>query len=718
MTQKQGFWITCALAIVWLVYFFGPVLVHPDDYWLGGAGDGAKNYFAFAYHVKHDATWLHFEGCNYPTGDHVTFTDGHPILSLLIGWMPWVKMYPVGAMNVFMLVGLWLSWQLIYWVLVRWGCTPWFAVAATCVVALGQPQLERLTGHFSLAAAWVIPLAILLLERWRSSQRLVFLIGGAVLQIGIWLLHPYLGLMVTGMMIMYPLFVRWISPQEGRGAWWSALFSMAVMLGYLVWVKMTDVVAERPDGGKGFFDYLTSLKLLFGGLDGNLMEQWFGKVPQEAGSGEGKAYVGVATMCSLLCVLICVLRKQVLVLLHWRGILPWLAMGIIFFAFAAGIPFIWGWEEGVHQIPYLEHFRSPGRFVWVFHFVLVMGSLALAFHCIKEKRKLAMAFAVTIIAIASVDHFAHQLLIRKIARSTPNYFDARFMSEKDARVIADIQNSEEPFAALWTIPQLCYGSDVYTRYFDRESVMHAYIVAYHTGLPVLGNFNPRSGLNDARMTMQMTAPNVFEKELWSRLSPATCFYLLPLDQPKFDGEERLAQRNSPRICIAEEREEWEKFKALSSAGPTAELWLDSALHEDAAGHLVMKADRYHGVATIHTDTLREDVRVQISAWVAFLNAECPSVVWGVDEIEPSGEKHEVLRQYTNEVSYQFRQKAWLNAFFTMRPNKEYLVYLECPKENQLNVRFYDFLLHRITQEGGIEGNYQSLWRELGYARAQ
>jgi hypothetical protein len=248
--------------------------------------------------------------------------------------------------------------------------------------------------------------------------------------------------------------------------------------------------------------------------------------------------------------------------------------------------------------------------------------------------------------------------------------------------------------------------------------MRAYIVAYHTGLPILGNFNPRSGLHDARMTMQMTAPNVFEKELWSHLLPSACFYVLALDHPKFDGEERLMHRSPSLICIADERAEWENFKALSGTQTTTDLWLDSAMHEDAAGNLVMKNDRYHGVASIHTDTLTKDVRVQISAWLAFAKWDCTAVLWGVDEIDPSGEKREVLRQYSNEVSYQFRQKAWLNAFFTMRPNKEYSVYLECPTENQMNVRLYDFLLHRITQQGGIEGNYQSLWRELGYAWAQ
>lgn len=712
MTQRQGLWITCVLALLWLMYFFGPALWHPDDYWFGGVGDGAKNYYTFAYHVKHDDTWLHFNGCNYPTGDHVTFTDGHPILSFLVGWLPWVKQYPVGTINVFMMLGLWFAWILIYLVLVRWHCSPWFAMMASVVVIMGQPQLERINGHFSLAAVWVIPLTIYLLDHWRTSQRLMYLIFGAALQVFVWFLHPYLGLMVSGMMILYPLIERFINKTSGRGVWWSVALSFVVIVGYLALVKSTDVITDRPEGGKGFFEFLTSFKLLFGGMHGNLIGQWFGEFRQDAVNGEGKAYIGLVIMLSLLIIAIALAWKRSELIRHWRSVAPWLIVALLFLAFAAGVPFIWGWEEGVQMIPYLEHFRSPGRFVWVFHFVVVIGSLSVVYFIFKDHRKWCNYGIALAAVVAVVDHWAHQQQVRAIVQSTPNYFDPQFLTAKDASDINEIKNSEQSYNALWTIPQICYGSDIYTRYFQESDVRRAYVVSFHTGLPLLGTINPRSGLSDARMTMQMTAPNVFEKEMWSKFGPETCFYLLQLQDPLFDSESRLTNRSSSRICIADEIAEWESWKKKRKETSNAKLLLDNMPQTDGDGNLLMQQDMYHGLASIHTDTLTSDIPVQVSAWLEMASIDTYAVGFAVDEIDPSGEKREVFKLYSNEVSYQFGKKVWLNAFFTMHPKKEYVVYLECPRSNQKNVRLYDFKLYELEGSGMERGDYQGLWKEL------
>ena len=88
--QHAASLITLGVGFIWVFALYGPILSAPDDYMFSDQGDGVKNYFTFAYHVKHDAHWLEFKGMNYPDGEHVGYTDGHPFFSLLFGWIPWV----------------------------------------------------------------------------------------------------------------------------------------------------------------------------------------------------------------------------------------------------------------------------------------------------------------------------------------------------------------------------------------------------------------------------------------------------------------------------------------------------------------------------------------------------------------------------------------------------------------------------------------------------
>ena len=59
----------------------------PDYFTLGQQkfiepwGDGYKAYHAIFYHVEHDSTYSHFEGMNYPYGEHVVPGACQPLLS-------------------------------------------------------------------------------------------------------------------------------------------------------------------------------------------------------------------------------------------------------------------------------------------------------------------------------------------------------------------------------------------------------------------------------------------------------------------------------------------------------------------------------------------------------------------------------------------------------------------------------------------------------------
>src|SRR6187402_724409 len=72
------------LALLVLIYFYYEVLFHPNDYLLSPHGYGIKNYYTYLFHAKYDSDFWNFGGMNYPYYEHMVYTDGHPLLSLVI----------------------------------------------------------------------------------------------------------------------------------------------------------------------------------------------------------------------------------------------------------------------------------------------------------------------------------------------------------------------------------------------------------------------------------------------------------------------------------------------------------------------------------------------------------------------------------------------------------------------------------------------------------
>lgn len=194
LQERIIFGVLMAVSSAFLVLLYGPVLFHPDQYMFSTSGDGIKNYFTFAWHVRHDADWIHFGGVNYPFGDHVGYTDGHPLFSGLLGQWDLVKKHPVGFINFCCALSPLLAVAVLYFLLLRCKVNAVLAAfGALCIVAL-NPQIDRMSGHFALSYAWVIPLFFLLLIKAVEknsflSHSLLIVYTGCM-----FFIHPYLGM--------------------------------------------------------------------------------------------------------------------------------------------------------------------------------------------------------------------------------------------------------------------------------------------------------------------------------------------------------------------------------------------------------------------------------------------------------------------------------------------------------------------------------------------
>ena len=708
MTTLQGRWCSLILALAWTFWFFGSAVWQPDAHVFGGVGDGMKNYYTFAYHVRHDAHWMHFEGCNYPYGDHVTFTDGHPALSFLFGSLPWVQAHPVGFLNLFMIVGFTAGLLLLYQLLIVWGASPAFALAGAWIIHLGHPQLERLSGHLSLSAVWMIPLMLLLLALWRQHTHLKYIFCAALLHVFAWFLHPYLGLMMGGLMILFPLLASLFARTQLKGWWLSAGLGILIMGAYFFFVRWTDHHPDRPQGGGGFLDFVTTFKTLFGGMDGNLIGRLFGSFAPWPNGYEGKAYIGFVPMLGLVAAILWGARhmkKVVAVVQPW---MPWIIIAICFVAFASAVPFIWGLEKWVSKVPFLEHFRCPGRFAWVFYYIVTCAAWLALYGIVKSQKKLGWVVLWTCPLIATADHVHRQQRVSASLLTTPNYFHTDYIPAEDIKPIQDILSQAAQTTAIWTVPQICYGSDFFTRYFDEEKVRHAYIVSFHTGKPLLGTFNPRASYTESRWAMQLTAPNVFAKDMWADWKPTDRFYLLKLDEPKFEGEQRLLAKCGSWITPEEEESELKSCLAAIDYSADRRVWNVLEPASDERGFLQITQSTYQPIAEWNTDTLSAPCWMHASAWMDYDTYTQGSVYWMVEEKQ--GDKNKLLDSlYSHEASFQFGKKVWLSSTFKVQPDRAYMVLFRYGDKDRPYIHFSQFELQEVDSVGQDWMKYRSLW---------
>lgn len=78
LKQHQYVWVLLILACGITSYFYGKMLLHPNEYVFKSTGDGLKNYYTYAYHIKHDTSATEVEAMNYPYGENFLYTDNHP----------------------------------------------------------------------------------------------------------------------------------------------------------------------------------------------------------------------------------------------------------------------------------------------------------------------------------------------------------------------------------------------------------------------------------------------------------------------------------------------------------------------------------------------------------------------------------------------------------------------------------------------------------------
>ena len=531
MNQRYWGYTSALIGILAIILLYTDVILHPDSFMFGAYGDSVKNYFTFAWHVRYDSNWLHFGGMNYPFGDHVCYTDGHPIFSLLLGHFGFVKQYPVGTLNMLMLLSQILGIFSVYLLLKELGLQRFVAAIGGLSMIWMQPTMFRMLGHFSLSHVWAIPIALYLLVKYWNSSKPIWIAALAVYCIFLFFLHPYYGMMVSLIPFCTGMLDFTLNALYRKSLLRAGLFILTGILApafYLFFLKLTDSHPERPDKALGFLIHTSSIDdILVSSLPPfkHFMSQI---IKVERQNWEGSAYIGLATMLILVVYAGLQLYNYKKTEFNPNSLFTrLLGAGIIILLFSFGFPFKFGFEQWLNYVPFIEQFRAPGRFAWVFFFIVV----SFAFYILNTwcfalfrngKRIIAFGLPLLVFGVFFAEGHIAQTGMAVKAQKNKNTLTA----EPSYEIRSELHKLKaRNFAAIIPVPFFHYGTDYLFLSSDYGEQKLAYELSFHSGIPLMASSDPRASLKETREILNFFSPPHVDNSIRNQLPPDAFLYV-------------------------------------------------------------------------------------------------------------------------------------------------------------------------------------------------
>lgn len=584
---------------MFLLFFYHKPLFHPNNSLFSNTGDGIKNYFTYAAHIKNNQSATNFEGFNYPYGENFLYTDCHPILVSVLKPLarvfPGIANYSIGLLNLLILLSFVLSVHVLFLLLRAFGVSHFLAAIGALGIVILSPQVFRIQGHLALSYSFCIPLSILLVVRYlRSNNSLKWLGFIFLFHTALLFVHAYLGIIslsiVLAFGVIHLLLNNFPKVKNLRNDVQLLLVSAASIAVYLFLNMLTDSHTNRTNNPYGFFEYYADFDTLLLPNQGPLHDFLIPLFPSFSQTWEGWAYLGIGILVLLPFLgfhfLKTIRNKETSIL----NTLLFSASIILLFSF--GFPFRFFWEEGLEYFPALKQFRAIGRFAWVFYFVIAI--YAIVFIDQKAQRikkpwlqKLVLALLPLLMILEGIPY--HQTLSSQITQSA-NYFEEGQKPEVITYLQSNIKSSD--FQAIIPLPFYNIGSENYEKEATGENYLHSMLLSYHTNLPLVSSYLSRISLQESVNIMQLFAPSFYEKTIQKAIPTEKDFLIY------YNKNEKLNRHESALLAkatlISEDNkssyyrlsyqnlfentanQEWAQFAANSSLTKLGQFWCNDS----------------------------------------------------------------------------------------------------------------------------------------------
>lgn len=540
--KKTQTYILLVFASIFIFFFYGKVLVNPNGYFFNNSGDGIKNYFTYAHHIKNDSSALEFEGMNYPYGEHYLYTDCHPVLAnalqVLSKPFPQLTDYSIGILNFLMILSIFLTFFVSYFLLLEFGIGRWISLVFAIGMTLLAPQIFRLGGHYALSYSVAIPLSWLLTMRLlKPNKHLKYFILLLINNLFWVFIHAYLGVILLffqfAILLLFSLSGNKMRTNFRKG--FIALIPvLAPLLFYYFFSMLTDTHAGRTDNPSGFFLYNAEfddlfiphhppLRPLLNELTNNAINlKW-----------EAWAYVGFAGVVIFITLLISLIvglfkrtAKEISKIYFNNKLLNislLAAFVVLLFAFA--FPFK-QFPGLLDLLPFIKQFRATGRFDWPFYFAFMVftASLLQTFIQRSPNKKWLLVLPALVLVLNVVEGLPyHQGVSAKITKFK-NTFLYTQLCDALRNSIEDI--NPENYQAIITLPFYYYGSESFSRPRNDEAMRASMTFSYHTGLPNICANLTRTSIPESKKIVQLVSPAFYHKAIQADLPNQKPFLII------------------------------------------------------------------------------------------------------------------------------------------------------------------------------------------------
>ncbi|MEL7122685.1 MAG: hypothetical protein AAFO07_24775, partial [Bacteroidota bacterium] len=500
MKAKTGLLLLVIIGFLFLFFRFNDFFRTPNSRVVEPYGDGFKAYTVIWYHAKYDSTYSHFEGMNYPYGDHAVSSATQPIVSNTIKWISRnfydISDYTIGIVNLSMLLSFLACMVVLYLIFVKLGMPVWYSILIAFGVGVLSPQTYRILAHYGLAHPVVMPLIfyLWLLFQEKRSWKYSVMMG-----LTLWFfaqVHFYyfaiIGFAVSLLFLFDFLLERMPWKKLPNYAMHYGIQIVIPLIYFFVWLYANDTVEDRNQYPWGFFAY----RMHWEGLFTSLTQPHFRAINKlieiRQLDYEAKSYLGFVAALGFLILLLRIFANQFRKLPLFEEVAGRKYLNTLFFTgisafiFSLGIPFIIPGLEGLldYTGP-LRQFRSIARFAWIFFYTSNIIMFVMLFHWFKNSHRYLIILAILILGFEAYNFNIHL---------KPDLDEVKEFEE--GQRFSDIANIDfSKYQAIQTVPYYNIGSDNFWWEPEGFILQKSLTLSVQTGLPVTSAMLTRTSLS-------------------------------------------------------------------------------------------------------------------------------------------------------------------------------------------------------------------------------
>jgi hypothetical protein len=500
---------------------------------MGIGPDGVKNYYTLAYHIAHDQSSWWFSGMNYPTGEHLLFTDNQPLIANILRWLNaflpieqnLIWLLPIILFGSYLLGAILLSNLIL-----KTGTKPWFAALSSAGIMLLSPQLVRLSGHYSLAYGFIIPLLFVLVFRAWQSHAAKSWIPVLILLYLVGFIHPYFTAMASLFVFLFRIVAQISERQLKSLKAWANTFWIAFggMLLFQMTLSLTDPITDRPASPYGFLVYRATLSSIFMPVAQWYMNPIKGALPfLYKTAAEGNFYIGFFAFAGSIWALYSAFINNIK---NWYKQLSDIRKFALFTLIASfpimllsiGFPFVIGpLEKLLDYSGPLQQFRGIGRFSFVFYYAAnLFAAVEIGHYFMKDISKKSMSVVMLFFGILWYEAYSYKTHIIDYTTHGSKVMSEPFFAESNLNA-ADFQ-------AIIPLPYFHTGSENFRTSDKQENIAKSFALSQESGLPLTSVHMSRTSLSQTLRSLEWNYLLLDKPQILSELQDKP--YLLFVDQ--------------------------------------------------------------------------------------------------------------------------------------------------------------------------------------------